>query len=157
MSASPTESPFSDSDRAAIVELFARYAWAFDTGDADVFVTLFTPNGVFDGVRQQFSGHSELRRLAEGMKAPDYRGAQHWVGNSIFEGNSHTCTVQSMCFAPRQVGSELAVVLVGYYIDKCIKIKGRWIFARRRFRRWTGGVLDRERPWETGVEDHEPP
>ena len=36
-------------DRAEITELFAKYAWAGDTGDVDAYVSLFTEDGLFDG------------------------------------------------------------------------------------------------------------
>ncbi len=141
-------------DRAEIVELFARYAWTGDTGDADGYVALFTENGVFDGVSGYYDGPSGLRRLAEEMhRGPRSPGLQHWVGNSLFEGTSERCTVQSMCFAPRRIENEHMIVFVGYYVDTCVKVDGEWKFELRRWRPWSGEVVNGARPWETGADD----
>ena len=39
-------------DRLDIQELFARYVWALDMGDADSFVDCFTEDGCFDHLWQ---------------------------------------------------------------------------------------------------------
>jgi hypothetical protein len=141
-------------DRAEITELFARYAWTGDVGDVEGYVALFTDDGVFDGVSGYYDGPDELRRLASEMRdGPRSRGIQHWVSNSIFEGDSEECAVQSMCFAPRRIENEHSIVFVGYYIDTCVKVDGRWKFKVRRWRPWSGEVVRGARPWETGEND----
>jgi hypothetical protein len=142
-------------DRADINELFARYAWAGDTGSFAEYVGLFTEDGVFDGVSGYYDGPAELHRLAEEVKdGPRSRGLQHWVGNSVFEAvDDDTVIVKSMCFAPRRIMNEHSLVFVGYYIDTCVRIDGDWKFKIRRWRTWSGDVLDGGRPWETGADD----
>jgi uncharacterized protein (TIGR02246 family) len=141
-------------DRAEITELFARYAWAGDTGDVEAYVDLFTDNGVFDGVMGYFEGRAGLVELVEGMvKGPRSRGIQHWVSNSVFDGDGERCTVKSMCFAPRRIENEHSIVFVGYYVDTCVKVDGRWRFEVRRWRPWQGDVVRGAQPWLTGDDD----
>lgn len=141
-------------DRAEITELFARYAWAGDTGDFDAYVSLFTADGVFDGVMGYFQGPEGLRELAEGVKhGPRSRGLQHWISNSVFDGDGERCTVRSMCFAPRRIENEHSIVFVGYYVDTCVKQDGAWRFECRRWRPWQGEVVDGGQPWVTGADD----
>ena len=141
MTVSARRQPLGIADQIEITELFARYAWTLDTGDSEGFANLFTADGVFDGIRGIFNGRDQLRRIADGMKSPEYLGTQHWVGNSLFTGTAVRCNVTSMCFAPRHIGGELSIGLVGYYVDECVKVKKRWMFARRQFRPWTGIVI----------------
>lgn len=141
-------------DRAEIVELFAQYAWAADTCDVESYVSLFTPDGVFDGMMGYFEGREGLTKLVEGMKVgPRSRGLQHWVSNSVFEGDGERCTVRSMCFAPRRVENEHSIVFVAYYVDTCVKLDGAWRFERRRWRPWAGDVVRGAQPWLTGADD----
>ena len=141
-------------DRAEIIELFARYAWAGDTGNVDEYVGLFTPDGLFDGVMGFFEGTSGLTRLVEGLvKGPRSFGIQHWVSNSVFEGDDQNCVVKSMCFAPRRIENEHSIVFVAYYVDTCTKVNGQWRFKIRRWRPWTGDVVRGAEPWLTGADD----
>lgn len=141
-------------DRAEIVELFARYAWAGDTGDVDGYVSLFTEDGIFDGVSGYYEGREGQTRLVEEMKVgPRSRGIQHWVSNSVFDGTAEECVVKSMCFAPRRIENEHAIVFVGYYVDTCVKVDGAWRFKIRRWRPWSGDVVRGAQPWSTGEDD----
>lgn len=141
-------------DRAEIVELFARYAWAGDTGKLEDFLALFTPDGLFDGVMGYFEGREGLTEMLAGMVAgPRSFGIQHWVNNSVFDGDDQRCVVKSMCFAPRRIENEHSIVFVGYYIDTCVKVANRWLFKVRRWRPWSGPVVRGEQPWLTGADD----
>ena len=141
-------------DRAEIVELFARYAWAGDTGNLEEFLAIFTPDGVFDGVMDKFKGQEGLTKLLKSMvKGPRSFGIQHLMNNSVFDGDDQRCVVKSMCFAPRRIENEHSIVFVGYYIDTCIKVDNRWLFQVRHWRPWEGEVVRGQQPWLTEVDD----
>jgi hypothetical protein len=129
-------------DRAEIQELFARYAWALDMGDTDGFVAVFTKDGVFDGTKYT-QGEEALRVLGEEIKhGPRAIGLQHWSGNSVYEGDDSRVVVRSHCTAPRRLeGGVHTLVYVGYYIDECVKVDGKWLIKSRRYRPWEGDVL----------------
>jgi hypothetical protein len=126
-------------DRAAIQELMARYAWTLDVDDPDGTVALFTPDGVFDGTSGTYEGHARIREMAASSRrreAPHL--VQHWVANSLFDGDGERCTVRSMCIGPSTGGGAPALAFVGYYLDRCVKVGGAWRFAYRRWRPWSG-------------------
>lgn len=76
-------------DRAEIVELFAGFAWAAGTGDVESFVALFTPDGAYDGVDAHFEGRDGLAMLvAQIDRNARSKGMQHWVSNSVFDGDA---------------------------------------------------------------------
>jgi len=57
-------SQLSVEDRLDIQELFAKYCWALDLGDADAFVQCFTEDGEFDHLWQgKMHGREAIRRI----------------------------------------------------------------------------------------------
>ncbi len=129
-------------DRALIAELIARYAWALDTDTPDAVAALFTEEGVFDGVSGMFEGRERVRAMASVSRSHDGPLlVQHWVGNSVFDGDAERCVVRSMCIGPAADGSASTLAFVGTYVDVCVKVEGSWLFARRRWRPWDGRPL----------------
>ena len=126
-------------DRALIAELIARYAWALDTDSPDAVAALYTEDGVFAGVSGLFEGRARVREMAAVSRAHDAPLlVQHWVGNSLFEGDAERCIVRSMCIGPAAGGASSALAFVGTYLDVCVKVDRSWLFARRRWRPWDG-------------------
>jgi uncharacterized protein (TIGR02246 family) len=141
--------PLTEADRQEIAELFARYAWTMDTRDLDRFVENFAPDGaiVMPGVGS-FEGRAEVRRYAEMLTGdPKYPGRQHFVSQSIFDGDSERCRVQSYGWVTRRgADGACAILSLGQYQDVVVKHEGRWVFAEREYRRWEGEVLERFGP-----------
>ena len=54
-------------DRAEIEELATRYITALDTLDADMYVSVFTEDAVYDIEGQIVEGHDELRAIITGL------------------------------------------------------------------------------------------
>jgi SnoaL-like protein len=131
--------------RDAIRDLFARYAWRFDTGDVDGYVSTFQPDGVLDLPDGQFVGHAQIRAYASGVVAdPNFVGRQHFVGQSLFESAPNGWTVRSYAMITQVVpGAAASIVSVGHYLDECTETEDGWRFARRTYRRWGGDVLAR--------------
>lgn len=129
-------------DRALIAELIARYAWALDTDRPMDVGLLFTPDGVFDGVSGLYEGREQVVEMASRSRAHDAPHlVQHWVANSVFDGDAACCTVRSMCMGPSMVGDAPALAFVGTYLDACVRVDGQWLFARRRWRPWDGRAV----------------
>lgn len=136
-------SAVSADNRAEILELMARYAWCLDTDHPQAVAALFTEDGVFDGVSGMYEGRERVQTMAAKSRAGD-DGAlvQHWVANSVFACDGERVTVRSMCIGPAvQPGGGVANAFVGTYVDVCVKQAGRWLFARRRWRPWDGGLV----------------
>lgn len=141
--------PLTVGDRIAINDLLARYAWALDTGDVDALVACFTPDAVLveevfeDADRWQ--GHDGIRRLAEHYRdAPGFPGRQHYIGQTLVEGDGRQCKVRSYTFLTECRGEPPYVVrFAGYYEDQAVKADGEWRFSERIIRLWDGPVLAR--------------
>ena len=129
--------------REAIRDLFARYAWSFDTGDVDGYVSTFEPDGVLDLPDGTFVGHDQIRAYAAGVVAdPNFVGRQHFVGQSVFDPAAVHWTVRSYAMITQLVtGAAPHIVSVGHYVDECTETRDGWCFARRTYRRWGGDVL----------------
>jgi ketosteroid isomerase-like protein len=130
-------------DRFAITDLFARYAWAYDCGDAEEYAAVFTPDGVMAGdVGETAVGRDAIR--AEIGKFFQMRGAatwQHFNDHLKVEGNGNGdgCTVYSywaVLKGSHAAGSlleqrEHGVGSQGYYVSRCVKIDGQWYCKER--------------------------
>ena len=137
------------SDRIAIDDLLARYAWALDTGDIDGLLDCFAPNAVI--IEEVFEdpdrweGHAGIRQLAEHYRgAPDFPGRQHHVSQVLVSGQAPRCFVRSFAFVTECRGEPPYVLrFAGYYEDEVRKSKGTWHFSERVIRLWDGPALAR--------------
>ena len=69
-------------DRLDIQELFAKYCWALDTGDADALVQCFTEDGEFNHLWQGvMKGRQEIRRAVQELW---YDRPTWWWAGSIW-------------------------------------------------------------------------
>jgi hypothetical protein len=131
--------------REGIRDLFALYAWSFDTADIDGYVGTFTENGVLDLPDGRYTGHAEIRAYATAVVAdPNFAGRQHFVGQSLFSHNPTGWTIRSYAMiAASSPGAPSSFVSLGHYVDECVESNTRWLFRRRTYRRWGGEVLAR--------------
>ena len=71
-------------DKMAIKEVFARYAIAVDTGDADGFGNLFTEDARWEAFGKRFAGRKAIRDLAAAI-GRDFPNCQHVTSNHVIE------------------------------------------------------------------------
>ena len=136
-------------DRFAIQDLIARYAWALDTGDVDALVACFTRDcvvieEVFEDP-DRWEGHAGVRGLGEHyMHSPGFPGRQHHVSQSVLSGDTERCAVKSFAFVTECRGEPpYTLRFTGYYNDRLEKVNGEWLFKERVIRLWDGAVLAR--------------
>lgn len=138
--------PLTLQDRADIADVYARYAWSLDTRDVDGFASLFALDAAIEmpGVGR-FEGRDEVLRYGKLLTDdPAYPGRQHWIGQSLFEGDAEHCRVQSYAMVTgRSQDGVSGLQSLGYYTDRLVKVDGQWMFAERVFQRWGGDVLSR--------------
>jgi hypothetical protein len=142
------------SDRIAIQDLIARYAWALDTGDVDALVQCFTPDcvvieEVFEDP-DRWEGHAGVRELGEHYRnSAGFPGRQHHVSQSLVDRQSpdekgERCSVKSFAFVTECRGEPpYTLRFTGYYDDRPLKRDGQWLFHERTIRLWDGPVLAR--------------
>jgi len=139
--------PLTADDRFAIQDLFARYAWALDTGHVDDLALCFTEDTVI--IEEVFEdpdrweGRAGVRALGTHYtSAPNFPGRQHHVDQLLVEGNANECKARSFTFVTECQGEPPFVLrFAGYYEDKLVKVEGQWLFKERIIRLWDGPVL----------------
>lgn len=131
--------------REAIRDLFARYAWSFDTADVEAYVATFKEDGALDLATGRHVGRAAIRAYASGVVAdPAFAGRQHFVAQSVFSEHASGWIVRSYAvITHRSSNGSSDVFLTGHYRDLCVPVEGQWLFAERMFRTWDGDVLSR--------------
>lgn len=145
----PKAKPLTIADRIAINDLLAEYAWALDTGDVDALVACFTPDAVvIEEVFEdpdRWEGRDNIRRFAEHYRnVPNFPGRQHHVSQLVVKGDTKRCSARSFAFVTEcQSEPPYTLRFAGYYDDKLVKVRNRWLFRERIIRLWDGEVLAR--------------
>jgi hypothetical protein len=119
-------------DYLAIMDLFARYAWAW----------------IEDPPQGRLKGIEGVRQFFDTIiKRPIHMNRQHLVKQRLLRGGPDRCEAMSYWIVAEFKGETADTARRGYYTDTCIKIGGEWFFASRYVRYW---VLE-SIPWQ-GVE-----
>jgi hypothetical protein len=137
-------------DRLAIQELYARQAWALDTGDVDSYVDVFAADATLD-LAAQHQGHAAIRAFAEAFRARDVGlpGGQHHVDQLVFEPAADGVRCQTRAYVTRSYRlpgrgrNNTLMIWQGYYADTLVRTADGWRFERQVGRAWEGGVLER--------------
>jgi hypothetical protein len=128
-------------DRAAIEDLQARYLFAMDFGNPDLYVTLFTEDGVLDIGNGEIRGRKAIRDVI--AKMPNSRttenglrpaSGRHNISNIVVKVNGSKATSRAYWFHYSNNNPERRGVFSGYghYEDELVKVNGQWLFTKRR-------------------------
>jgi ketosteroid isomerase-like protein len=118
-------------DVEAIRGLDARYCRLIDTADWSGLVSLFTPDGTFDGL-QTINGQENLLTFFGGLAGGGMRWWHH-VGNHEIEVAADTADVRSMLWQPCVVDG-LAHIAAGRYTDRLVRTADGWRYERKQVR-----------------------
>ncbi len=124
-------------DRLDILDLFARYAWAYDVGDAQAYAEVFTEDGLLaDESDLHAVGREAIRKAIQAFF--DLRGPNVWQHHNAhlrMEGDGETCTVHSYwaVLEHRRDDDGYGVGSLGWYRSRCVRRDGVWRFAERTF------------------------
>jgi hypothetical protein len=129
-------------DRALIENLQARYLFALDFHDADLYVTTFTPDGVLDYGTGDVRGREAIKKVIAGM--PGNAAAQETTGLRPAAGRHHISNIVLQIDGDRAIGRaywfhtgndnpERRSVLggFGHYEDELVRVNGEWLFSKR--------------------------
>ena len=128
-------------DRAAIEDLQARYLFAMDFGDPDLYVTLFTEDGILDVGSGEIRGRRAIRDVI--AKMPNSRTSEnglrpasgrHNISNIVVKVNGNKAVARAYWFHYSNNNPERRGVFSGYghYEDEMVKANGQWLFTKRR-------------------------
>ena len=119
-------------DWIAINELLARYAHAFDAGDADAWLGCFTSSGVLTARGRSIEGHSALREhILKSAARPRHR---HVVANVVIAFGEAPAKAEaaSYTFYYEETGGAFVLQFAGSQQDELVKVDGAWQIASRR-------------------------
>ena len=123
-------------DYIAIQQLYARYAFAVDTGDKEGWLACWIEDGALETSTGQLNqGPEALRALVEAQVSNPNEKGYHWNGNLVIEPAEFGATGKTYLMFVRalSVQGELGYSL--YYTDELVKQAGRWLFRRRKLNR----------------------
>lgn len=137
-------------DAFQIHNLYARYAWALDTGDTEGYVALFAPDAVVyetrdDGLAEA-RGHEQIRAFITRFHAnPELVIRQHHSTERAIlpdpDGRADRWLCRAYAVATDvQPGSHPIVHWCGYTTDIVVKIDGEWLIESRTISPWGTGT-----------------
>jgi hypothetical protein len=137
-------------DRLDIQELFAKYCWALDTGDADALVQCFTEDGEFNHLWQGvMKGRQEIRRAVQELwydRPTWWLGRQHLANHMLMTPEGEGVRVKAF-FSILQYNVDYRtnfVFGIGNWDNYCVKQDGQWYFKTVFINAW----MDRDKvPW----------
>ena len=115
-------------ERALIENLQARYLFALDFKDHDLYVTTFTPDGILDVGNGAVVGREAIKAAVASMP-----GGRHHITNLVLriEGDRATARAGWMHTGKNAEG-RMTIGGFGHYEDDLVKVNGEWLFAKRR-------------------------
>jgi len=127
-------------DRAAIEDLQARYLFALDFHDPDLYVSTFTEDGVLDVGDGPIKGRQAIKETIARMPKPRPvagkrdGAARHNISNDVIQVDGNKARSRSYWFHYSNDNPDRKGVFdgFGHYEDELIKINGKWLFTQRR-------------------------
>jgi hypothetical protein len=127
-------------DRAAIEDLQARYLFALDFHDPDLYVSTFTPDGVLDYGSGDVKGRAAIKDVIAKMPSPATTpglraaAARHNISNIVIKVEGNKAAGVSYWFHYSNDNPQRRGVFdgFGHYEDQLVKANGKWLFTKRK-------------------------
>ena len=130
-------------DRLAILEMIARYSYAWDEQDAEAYMALFAEDAIFEvdpelpgGPATHAHGREAIGAWARERMAARVVGVQtrhHQTGTLFEELSADEARTRTMLLTTR-VGPNAGPSTTGVYYDEWRRTPDGWRFARRTLR-----------------------
>jgi len=115
-------------ERALIENLQARYLFALDFKDHDLYVTTFTPDGILDVGNGAAVGRETIKAAVANMP-----GGRHHITNLVLRIDGDRATARAAWMhTGKSAEGRMTIGGFGHYEDDLVKVNGEWLFARRR-------------------------
>jgi ketosteroid isomerase-like protein len=138
-------------DRVAIEQLWAKYAQALDTADAELYASLFTPDAYIEVDGKPYKGHDAIVAMVRNIRqklgidhvTTDSHGRpwgpiRHLLSNLSVDLKGDHATSESYWTEiitngknAQGVGNPPSVLKMGRYEDELVKKNGKWLYNRR--------------------------
>jgi hypothetical protein len=115
-------------ERALIENLQARYLFALDFKDHDLYVSTFTPDGILDVGNGPVVGREAIKAAVANMP-----GGRHHITNLVLRIDGDRATARAgWMHTGKNAEGRMTIGGFGHYEDDLVKVDGEWLFARRR-------------------------
>jgi len=135
-------------DRAQIEDLQARYLFALDFHDPQLYASTFTPDGVLDYGEGDVKGREAIIKVIAGMPGnrpaaasaagdkPALRPAagRHQITNIVIKVTGDKASSRSAWFHVGNDNPQRSNTIggFGHYEDDLVKVNGQWFFSKRK-------------------------
>jgi len=132
-------------DRAEIDDLLARYLFALDWQDPDMYGSVFAEDGVLVWAGGTVNGRAAIVQEMRNARAADERvnaatpslrpfKRRHFVSNFALRIDGNRATVRSLWFEFNNDGSDRRPYVGGYghLEDELQRVDGRWLISRHQ-------------------------
>ena len=135
-------------DRAQIEDLQARYLFALDFHDPNLYASTFTPDGILDYGEGDVKGREAIIKVIAGMPGnrpapasvdgdkPALRPAagRHQITNIVIKVTGNKAVGRSSWFHVGNDNPQRSNTIggFGHYEDELVKVNGQWFFTKRK-------------------------
>lgn len=132
-------------DRAQIDELMARYLFALDWQDPELYGSVFTTDGVLVWAGGTVNGREAIVQELHNARAADERAnaatpglrpfrRRHFISNFVLRIDGDRATLRSLWFEFNNDGAERRpyVGAYGHLEDELRRVDGQWLIARHQ-------------------------
>ena len=138
-------------DRIAVLDLYADYAWALDTGQIDAFLGLLTPDVVMSDPGGHYEGHAQVRAFLDELHGHNHSfpGRQHWIGTPWLRQVAPDRIEADVfvCVPATFANGAINLDIVGCYRDVLVRTGQGWKFRQRLILPWAGELLSAFGPY----------
>jgi len=131
------EEVLESADEASVLRLYQQYNHAIDRGEAELWASLWSNNGIFEHPARTYQGRSELvqfvRDRAATGQAASVGDLEHWNTDIDlqFDGVVVHATCRLLVAGVDRASREAVVAATGRYADLIVREDDVWKFRRR--------------------------
>ena len=113
-------------DLVEIQQLYAKYNWSLDNGDAEAYAATFTPDGVFNNN----TGHDAIVKFAQGFHAGLGSHLKHWNTNLMITPSAGGANGQVYLVLVDYATKPPSIFTSATYADELVKTPQGWRFKK---------------------------
>jgi hypothetical protein len=127
LSAQNSSGKLTSDDLVEIQQLYARYNWTLDAGDAEGYASTFTPDGVFNNN----AGHDAIVKFANTFHAGLGAHVHHWNTNLMIQPTADGASGQVYLVLVDFANKPATIATSATYSDELVKTSQGWRFKKR--------------------------
>ena len=127
LSAQKSGGKLTSDDLVEIQQLYAKYNWTLDAGDAEGYASTFTPDGVFNNN----AGHDAIVKFANTFHAGLGAHVHHWNTNLMITPTPEGASGQVYLVLVDFANKPATIATSATYSDELVKTAQGWRFKKR--------------------------